>query len=173
MSNFYAGIGARRTPLFWLEWFTALAERLNELHYVLRSGGAGGADTAFEMGADPEDAEIYLPWHGFNNNESPLSHISAEAMEMAEHYHPRWSQLGSAAKKFMARNCYQVLGLDLDTPVDFIVCWTPAGVITGGTGQALRMAEDLNIPVFNFGCSDPTTVKNELDDLIKGRTYHD
>jgi hypothetical protein len=49
----------------------------------------------------------------------------------------------------MARNCYQVLGQNLDTPVDFIVCYTP-DEYKGGTSQALRIARDLNIPYYNI-----------------------
>jgi hypothetical protein len=58
--------------------------------------------------------------------------------------------LSYGAKKLMARNCHQVLGQDLKTPVDFIVCWTKNGNINGGTGQALRIAKKLNIPVYNL-----------------------
>ena len=54
----------------------------------------------------------------------------------------------------MARNCHQVLGQDLKTPVDFIVCWTKDGGESGGTGQALRIARDLNIPVYNLYFED-------------------
>ncbi len=45
---------------------------------------------------------------------------------------------------------FQVLGSDLETPVSFVVCWTIGGKISGGTGQALRIAKDLGIPIFNL-----------------------
>jgi hypothetical protein len=51
----------------------------------------------------------------------------------------------------MARNCYQMLGLDLKTPVEFVICWTPQGKGAGGTGQALRIARDLKIPIYDLG----------------------
>jgi hypothetical protein len=54
------------------------------------------------------------------------------------------------AKKLMARNMYQVLGQDLETPTSFIVCWTKDGKASGGTGQALRVAKKYNIPIFNL-----------------------
>ena len=66
-------------------------------------------------------------------------------------YHPNWDNLSQGAKKLMARNACQVFGITGDQPVDFIICWTPNGEITGGTGQALRIAKDFNIPVFNLG----------------------
>lgn len=54
----------------------------------------------------------------------------------------------------MARNAHQLLGNSLKSPSLFILCWTDGGRVTGGTGQALRMAPDLGIPVINLGsCS--------------------
>ena len=60
----------------------------------------------------------------------------------------------STARKFHARNCYQVLGKDLQSPSNFVLCWTPGGAVTGGTGQALRIAIDRGIPVFNMGAPE-------------------
>jgi hypothetical protein len=72
------------------------------------------------------------------------------ARQIARKYHPGWSYLSPAAKKLMTRNTFQVLGSDLETPVSFVVCWTIGGKISGGTGQALRIAKDLGIPIFNL-----------------------
>ena len=47
----YAGIGSRKTPPHVLAAMTQIAEALAERGYILRSGGAGGADSAFEKGA--------------------------------------------------------------------------------------------------------------------------
>jgi hypothetical protein len=149
----YAGIGSRKTPKEIKSVMTDIAELLKSKDYILRSGGADGADTYFENGSGDLN-EIYLPWEGFNGSKSKLFECSEEAMIMAKKYHPRWNQLSEAGKKFMARNCYQVLGLDLNTPVEFIVCWTPNGGIAGGTGQALRIAKDYGIPVFNLQKDD-------------------
>ena len=44
----YAGIGSRATPQAELEAMTEAAKMLSEKGYTLRSGGAKGADTAFE-----------------------------------------------------------------------------------------------------------------------------
>jgi len=48
---------------------TKIAQRMSEKGFVLRSGGAKGADEAFENGAG--EKEIYLPWRGFRDNPSP------------------------------------------------------------------------------------------------------
>ena len=78
------------------------------------------------------------------------------AYEIAEKYHPAWKQLKPYAKHLMARNTHQVLGQDCNTPVDAVICWTKDGSTgittakTGGTGQAIRIAYDLNIPIYNL-----------------------
>ncbi len=148
MKKFYAGIGSRQTPTSLKPLIKHIVEHLNSKNYTLRSGGAEGADTFFEEYAN--DNEIYLPWKNFNSNSSPLYDISSLALHTAKQFHPRWSALSPAAQKLMARNCYQVLGYDLKTPVEFVICWTSDGLASGGTGQAIRVAEHHSIPVVNL-----------------------
>jgi len=144
---YYTGIGSRKTPDDVLKQMTTLASNLELTGFTLRSGGAAGADSAFEAGVkDPKNADIYLPWHNFNNNPSAHQH----AYDMAKHFHPNWNACSQAARKFHARNCYQVLGLDLKTPSQFVLCWTPNAKVAGGTGQALRIAEHYSISIFNL-----------------------
>jgi hypothetical protein len=152
MDKYYAGIGSRSTPKDILKFMTEISMFLCRRGYVLRSGGAEGADTAFEEGvADSPLKEIYLPWKGFQGNKSPLWHVGEGALEVAKKYHPSYSSLSSAGRLLMARNVYQVLGMDLSTPVDLVVCWTPGGKLIGGTAQAIRIAKDKSIPIFNLG----------------------
>jgi hypothetical protein len=122
-------------------------------NYILRSGGADGADSAFEAGCDLArgSKEIYLPWKGFNNNPSELYTQHPKAFEIAAKFHPSWDKLKDSVKKLMARNVHQVLGNDLGSPVEFVVCWTPNGLGGGGTGQALRLAKSLDIKIFDLG----------------------
>ena len=54
MPRFYAGIGARATPPEILNLMTRAAFALTKRGYVLRSGHAIGADSAFERGAGRE-----------------------------------------------------------------------------------------------------------------------
>jgi hypothetical protein len=49
-----------------------------------------------------------------------------------------------------------MLGSDLKSPVNMVVCWTPRGEATGGTGQAIRMARHYGIPVYNL--YDPQSI---------------
>ncbi len=157
--KYYAGIGSRKTPEDVLLLMERLAQKLSH-RYILRSGGADGADTAFEKGARlPQgEAEVYLPWQGFNKSNSPLHQVDAQALTLASTLHPGWSELGQGPRKLHARNCYQVLGQNLATPVEFVVCWTSDGCestrqrrkSTGGTATAIVLAERLNIPRFNL-----------------------
>jgi hypothetical protein len=50
----------------------------------------------------------------------------------------------------MGRNTHQVLGKDCMTPCHMIVCWTSDGKPSGGTGQAIRIAEYYRIPILNL-----------------------
>ena len=165
MSMKYAGIGSRETPEPVLKTMREMARELAEKNYTLRSGGADGADFAFEQGCDLVHGrkEIYLPWRFFNGNKSGLFKPSKEAMALAEKFHPAWYMLSGGAKKLMARNSHQVLGINLDDPVDFIICWTDPK--RGGTTQALRIAEAYGIKIFNLKLNAYT-----LSDMISQRT---
>lgn len=148
----YAGIGSRETPTFILGYMTGLAMRLQKEGWWLSSGGAKGADTAFENGAG-EHKTIYRP-----------KHANPAALELAAKFHPAWDRCDQYAKELHARNGMIVLGVDLKTPVKFIACWTKAGLAGGGTGQALRIAKAYNIPVFNFAIDG---AMDGLDQFIK------
>jgi hypothetical protein len=148
--KYYAGIGSRQTPTDIQHKMTEIAHRLNSMGYCLRSGGAGGADTAFELGANKK--QIFLPWGGFNGRkENGKDYIVPPYNEaLVELFHPKPLSLSEAGRKLMSRNSYQVLGLTLENPVDFVLCWTKDGKASGGTGQAIRIAEHFKIPVFNL-----------------------
>lgn len=148
---FYTGIGSRETPAHILLLMTEAAAILESRGWTLRSGAADGADAAFEAGVISAK-EIYLPWAGFNNSDSPLTDApTAAALEMAAGFHPAWERCSQGAQKMHARNCHQVLGQDLKTPSTFVVCWTEGGRLKGGTAQAIRIAQHYGIPVYNLG----------------------
>ena len=52
MNKIYAGIGSRTTPKVILDLMTSFAKIYAGKGYTLYSGGADGADTAFEYGVD-------------------------------------------------------------------------------------------------------------------------
>jgi hypothetical protein len=167
----YAGIGSRESPPIVLAVLELLAVRLARGGLVLRSGGAPGADTAFETGSDRAGGskEIYLPWKGFNGNRSERYVIPKEAFALAEEFHPLRRGLNAkpAVHKLMARNCQQMLGQNLDSPVAFVVCWTSEGRLLGGTAQALRIARKRGIQVANLG--DVATLREISSELALAR----
>lgn len=168
-NKIYCGIGSRNAPPDILETCTRLAERLDKLGYVLRSGGADGCDRAFEDGArhsmhGAKTCEIFVPWKGFNGrgygHSGDICTIDTDPRlyELAELYHPKFNTLREPVKKLMARNGQQIFGEHLDDPVDFVICYTGDGCeshvtrtpVTGGTGQAISIASDNNIKVYNI-----------------------
>lgn len=155
--KYYAGIGSRKVKdiAHIRDMMIDLGMKLAQRGYILRSGGAQGADQAFELGCDRArgQKEIYLPWPGFEGSDSQLFNVTPEALAMAERFHPAWHRLSQGGRKLQARNCYQIFGRDLQTPVDFVLCWTPGGRGEGGTGQAIRIARHYNIKVHDLGIS--------------------
>ena len=67
--KFYAGIGSRKTPPSILRIMEHWADTLARDGWVLRSGGAPGADSAFERGALAGTTQIFLPWPGFEGRD--------------------------------------------------------------------------------------------------------
>lgn len=149
-NKYYAGIGSRETPANIQLKMTAIAHRLDSMGYCLRSGGADGADSAFEKGATKK--QIFLPWNGFcNKHADGINYfVPAERLDFVEKFHPKYSALSRAGLSLMSRNSYQVLGPNLNNPVDFVLCWTKEGKMLGGTAQALRIAQYYRIPIFNM-----------------------
>lgn len=160
MPNFYAGIGSRETPLGVLQDMAGVAKELAEIGWVLRSGGANGADSAFEEGhMSCEGApapEIILPWWGYNNSENGVAldalHVAPRftAMREAAKHHVDFDALSPAVKKLHTRNVIIIRGKELLSPVKFVLCWTKDGRDTGGTGMGIRVARAHNIPVLNM-----------------------
>lgn len=152
MNNYYSGVGSRETPDFVCRAMTEIARFLEQEGYILRSGGADGADLAFEAGVvDPAMKDIYLAKKGFNGSRSQLYTVCDAAIQLASTVHPAWDRCTPFARLLHARNCYQVLGQDLETPADFLLCWTENAEKRGGTRTAIVLAERNSIPVLNFG----------------------
>lgn len=156
VTKIYAGIGSRETPPEILERISNLAEEIGRAGWLLRSGGALGADTAFERGcnAGSGQKEIILPWKGFNGNLSPIwlptsGKVFERATLIAQQHH-YWPALTLPARKLHTRNVLQIMGVTLVERVDCVICWTEKGRVKGGTATAIKVARALNIPVFNL-----------------------
>lgn len=140
--KYFVGIGSRQTPEDILFIMTAISKYLTSKGWVLRSGGAMGADKAFEIGAvfgSQSKPEIFLG-----------GDCTKEAIEFSSKFHPAWNRCKEYAKQLHGRNAMIVLGRNLDSPVNFVICWTPDGKDSGGTGQAIRIANSREIKVLNL-----------------------
>lgn len=139
---YYAGIGSRQTPDNILIDMTKIARFLRQIKsYVLRSGGAIGADQAFEAGA-ADQKEIFK-----------AHDATQDAIDLAAKYHPAWDLCGVYTRKLHGRNSMIMLGEKLDNPVNCVVAYCPLdskGAYMGGTGQGLRIAEAHKIKIFNL-----------------------
>ena len=160
----YAGIGSRKTPPEIIVLFYQIGKQLGEQKLILRSGGANGADSAFEQGCDfvSGPKEIYLPWRGFNGSSSPLYTTDPKAFDLVAEVIPYWKNIRNpSVRALQARNAHQVLGKDLASPCAFVICWTEQGALKGGTATAIHLAHTHNIPVFNLG-------DTSIDKLVEG-----
>lgn len=163
----YTGVGARSTPPEILNLMRKLGKRLAELGHTLRSGAASGADTAFEEGCMAANgrAEIYVPWRTFQlpgvipaARILPTPQEFEPAFELIAAHHPAWTRLKDSVRRLHGRNAMECLGLRLDSPSNFGICWTPDGCTgaatrtakTGGTATAIVLCEHLGIPMVNL-----------------------
>jgi hypothetical protein len=159
---------------------TEAAKHLSSEGMVLRSGGAHGADAAFEKGADPERMEIYIPFDNFNGKLGTMMGIIPpqymtpeavkEAFRVAEAHHPAWDKLNRTVKFIMARNSFQVLGADMMSPAMFVLCFTHGGTGGGGTGQAIRIANSHGIPVYDLGGNNLPEIEEGMNNILQNAT---
>jgi len=159
----YAGIGARATPSKVLADMTLMAAWLARKGWHLSSGGAQGADSSFAAGAPAVRRTVHLPWRGYNGHAGGDCHVLSRTslsrcMDIAAAHHPEWNRCSPTVRKLHARNVAILLGPCLDRSVAAVICWSPGGRITGGTGMAIRIAAAHDIPVFNLATMHPRSV---------------
>ena len=165
----YAGIGARRTPDHILQLMYEIAVLLAIDGHTLSTGAAKGADQAFADGANELGGliELFLPWASYESEwRQTLGNTITEVYNENVHrdamfsvrMHPTYDKLTQGAKRLHARNYLILLGCKL------VICWTEEGAIVGGTGQAIRLAEAMKIPVHNLGCLDVQKIYSERVD---------
>ena len=154
----YAGIGSRATPERIQKTMEHIATELAQRGWTLRSGGAVGADSAFERGCDKSTGpkEIFIPWDGYDNRDGtgrkrqasergvivPPNMLQACQLS-AKHWPPDsipWPKLKRGTQALMGRNACQVLGADLTQPCAVVLFWKPSNGQRSGTDQALRIA---------------------------------
>ncbi len=161
--KYYTGIGAIDTPSNVLDLMVSIGRYFAKRNYTLRSGGAKGADQAFEKGCGNGPKEIYLPFENYENNPSPL--FMTEDLFQRVSRLEIWRKLcvslateepsidlDSLPKEMQyhfARDVQQILGADFNTPSDKVICWTPDNT-KEGTRITLYIATHLGIPIDNL-----------------------
>lgn len=138
----YAGIGNRKIPKWAHDSIVQRARLLQFDGYILRSGGAAGADSLFEYGTTLQGG--------------------AKEIFKKELFPPKWCvdlvrkhhKYGKTMKdpitiQLMARNCQIILGKYGDAPVDFVLAWCEDEEV-GGTAFGLTLARAYKIPVENM-----------------------
>ncbi|ADM79865.1 hypothetical protein phiAS5_ORF0022 [Aeromonas phage phiAS5] len=102
---------------------------------------------------DPELAEIYRPDDKYPEgiNVTKLENFF-EAEEMVKRILPHFEYLDFYSQWLHVRNAYQVLGRDLKTPSDMVICYAEERnkIVQGGTRTAVTLAKRNGIPVFNL-----------------------
>jgi len=177
-NGIFAGIGSRNVNKLQTKEEMIIGMMMALSGYHMRSGRADGSDLAFEFGvlmahkllSKNIDLDInvlsnmmsiFLPWSGFNGKYVSPGYFYIEcekAKTLTSQYHKGWSYLSDAVKNLMARNAMQILGPNLDKKVNFVICSTKDKAFnasmtsskTGGTGQAIRIADNYNVKVFNI-----------------------
>ena len=134
---------------------------------------------AVDLGLATEDQfEVYVAdQYNIRRSTLPRKHLAivrnkdliSETERIASEVHPAWDRCNEWARGMHSRNCHQILGYDLQSPVDAVICWTPDGKIQGGTATAIRIAMKYDIPVFNLGVSDKKSVLNDIKNFLESR----
>lgn len=161
LMKYFTAIGSRNISEEYARRMAKICAILCMRGYCLRSGGADGSDKYAEMGCDEVcgNKEIYLPFEGFNEHTSFLylsnrnyftEENERQAFSLAEEIHPAWDKCSKIVRKLHARNTAQILGYDMKTPSDFVVCYTDDGTAKGGTATAMNLAKRLGIPIYNL-----------------------
>lgn len=161
---YYTGIGSRDISVEEDQMMQRIARYLGRRGFILRSGKAAGSDTSFEKGhreVGISSPEIYIPWANFKGG-TPLEgdeiilpkfgEVFNKTVEMVNKIHPAPEKLSQGALKLHQRNCFQVLGFDLDTPSTLLIACgkeDKSGDVLGGTRTAWMIAKQYNIPCLN------------------------
>jgi hypothetical protein len=142
--------------------------------HVCQTGAAKGADQAFAEGAKFKNmVNLFIPWSEYEKewisslygvNVVVLDINDREAFLSVKEFHPAYTKLSQGAVKLHARNYRIVNG------VDFIICWTPNGKTTGGTGQGILIAQSKGIPIYNLG--NETVLNNFVSKIKEMENQH-
>lgn len=161
--KYYTGIGAIDTPTDVLNLMVSIGKYFANKNYTLRSGGARGADQAFERGCGNGPKEIYLPFPNYEGNDSSLfmtydifrkiaalkvwSKLKASLNE--ENPRINLDSLPKDTQYRYARDVQQILGADFHSPSEKVIYWVPKDA-KEGTRITLFIAQHMGVPLENL-----------------------
>ena len=182
MSYYFTGIGSRKIgKSFDSIYLAKLASYFAKEGFIVRHGDAVGSDRIFrDEFRNRGKQEIYIPWKSFIDdydysadmgdcvlgeiNVYCISDYDKKSIKEINHI---LKECGlyfkkESTTKLVQRNVLQVLGKDLQTPSEFVICWTPDGAEslkdiskdTGGSRVAIGVADLFDIPVYNIKNND-------------------
>ena len=149
----YAGIGDTNIPDNIQKLIIMLAEELAKDGYILRTGGAKGADIAFIEGCNKAKGikEVFYP--------SDL-HVNAKTLKIAKEIHGHWEYCMNKEPKpgnkypfavqAHCRNMKIINGDQLNNPVEFTIAYQDINQVTGGTWQGIKYSQKLGVKVYNL-----------------------
>jgi hypothetical protein len=151
MDVYAAVIGTRKPDQNQILMATEVIRWLNVRNVIIRTGGAVGIDhLAMRLATR---LEVYIPWPGYNKTLIPSHAKTYCAQDTSLYrdkwfasvykYHPNPIALTNGARHLHARNYPIVDGV-------IMVNAFPDERGEGGTGQGIRIAKDLNIPLFEY-----------------------
>ena len=161
--KYFSAVGKITTPPTVKDRIVEELKKYVTFGYILRSGGAKGADTIFaqtymEMGGK---VEIYLPWNGYNGkflghdyiNQNCCIMVTPEAFNIAYELDEKWNERTEATKVLDARNVHIYCGFKIgkEPLSDFVVYFDdhPENK-DSGTQRGLKVADKFKIPKINL-----------------------
>lgn len=163
----YAGLGDNQTPENILEVIRITAILLAHDAHLCITGGCQGAEQAFANGAliAGGRVRIFLPWQSFESlwiaklptdrtEIITLQEDDKAAFDSVKTFHPAYDKLTPSVKAINARY-FNILA-----NAQMLICWTKEGKLIGSTGQAIRIATYMHLPIFNLG------IQETLDKMI-------
>lgn len=163
MREFITTIGSRETPADICNLMSLIGEKL-QYKYIIRSGGAIGADKAFEKNVKPENKYIYTV-KNFDFSQENYEFVYSELMSIWDK-DLNFDLYGKTSQILLLRDINQVLG-SRKTSLEkskFLICWTKHERYNetgknrvGGSRIAIRCALKHGIKVHNL--VNPETLK--------------
>lgn len=124
--------------------------------FTLRYGGTEEFESRFEKVA--ERKELILPWRDFNEKQSKFTFNNDRSLAVAKMFHPTFDTMKKGVQAFLARNARLILGHEMKSPTNFLICWTDDGCeslrektsATGFVGHPIAIASAAHVPIYNL-----------------------